>query len=101
MVDDAKPGADGRPDRANEVCLHVIGRCFRTTREQADLFLRYVETSMFRGRHELAPLLHSDGVDLLFVTASTPMSMHDIRDHSLHPEHRQPRASDTSTAVPG
>jgi hypothetical protein len=94
-VDDVTPPTGIRQDRAAEVCLHVIGRCFRTTREQADLFLRRVETSTFRDRHELAPLLHSEGVELLFVTARTPMSMHDIRDNSLHPERRNPSGPDT------
>jgi hypothetical protein len=96
MTDDLKPVNENGPHRVatDEVCLHVIGRCFRTSRERAQAFLRNVETSTFRGRPELAPLLHSEGVDLLFVTSRTPMSMHDIRDHSLDPQHRHAQPSE-------
>jgi hypothetical protein len=97
MTDNAglSVGHGGRQGVADDVCLHVIGRRFRTTRERAQAFLRHVETSTFRGRPELAPLLHSEGVDLLFVTSRTPMSMHDVRDRSFHPEYRhQPPSED-------
>jgi hypothetical protein len=99
MVDDVgAPAAGGRRQGNDDVCLHVFGRCFRTHAEQARVFLRHVEAFILRGRPELVPLLHADGVELLFVTARTPMSMHDVRDHSLDLQHDEPSASDGGTA---
>jgi hypothetical protein len=69
------------------ICIHHSGRSFVTTREQAGIFLRRVQVISDRRISELVPLLHSGGVDLLLVSAASPMQVHDVRDRSFERNH--------------
>jgi hypothetical protein len=79
-------GMAGRRER-EQICVHHGGRALLTTCEQANVFLRRVQALVNYGRSELVPLLHADGVDLLFVAANTPLLIHDVRDHSCDGGH--------------
>jgi hypothetical protein len=79
---------DVRDDNFDDVCLHVLGRRFRTRPDLAAAFIRRVESTSLHGRPDQTPLLHNRGLEMLYVTASTPMVMHDVRDHSLDGQHR-------------
>jgi hypothetical protein len=72
---------------SKQICIHHGGRNLRTTSEQAGVFLRRVRALIDRGRSELVPLLHDDGIDLLYIAASTPLLVHDVRDHSCDGGH--------------
>jgi len=63
------------------ICIHHGGRCFVTTEEYAGIFLRGVQRVVDRHAGELIPLLHHEGVDLLFVESSSPLQVHDSRDN--------------------
>jgi hypothetical protein len=76
-----------RNPREAAICVHHSGRCFRTTFDQASAFVRRVHSLIDQGGAELVPLLHGAGVDLLFVSATTPLQVHDIRDHSFDSSH--------------
>jgi hypothetical protein len=73
--------------RSPSICIHHSGRTFVTTREQAGIFLRRVQVISDRRITELVPLLHSDGVDLLLVSAASPLQVHDVRDRSFERQH--------------
>lgn len=49
-----------------------------------------LERSAYRGRPEIVPLLHHDGFEMIYVTASTPIYVHDVRDHSFDAQHDSP-----------
>lgn len=66
------------------ICIHHGGHCFVTTRERASVFLRRVQALCDENSSELVPLLHQNGIDLLFISASIPLQVHDIRDESYH-----------------
>jgi hypothetical protein len=70
------------------ICVHHGGHCYVTTRERAGIFLRRVQALADRGENELVPLLHSEGVDLLFIASNVPLQVHDVRDRSLDRSHR-------------
>jgi len=74
-----RPGAD----LAGAICIHHGGRAFVASPEQAGIFLRRAQDIASKHLAELVPLLHSAGVDLLFVTARTPLQVHDSRDRSF------------------
>jgi hypothetical protein len=71
---------------SSSICIHHSGRRFITTPEHASIFLRRVQQIADRRICELVPLLHSDGVDLLLISAASPLQVHDVRDRSF--EHR-------------
>ena len=71
---------------SSSICIHHSGRCFITTHEHAGIFLRRVQQIADKRICELVPLLHSDGVDLLLISAASPLQVHDARDRSF--EHR-------------
>jgi hypothetical protein len=74
--------------KAISFCVHHSGRYFRITFDQASAFVRRVDRIMEAGASELVPLLHQGGVELLLVSAQTPLQVHDIRDHSFDRSHR-------------
>jgi hypothetical protein len=73
----------GSSHMASEMCIHHSGRRFIASPDHASIFLRAVEKLVNAGRSDLVPLLHSDGIDMLYVSASTPLIVHDRRDASL------------------
>lgn len=58
------------PARVAEPCviIHFAGREFLTRESMADLFLRSAGRVVVDGASQSVPLLHEDGVDLLFIT---------------------------------
>jgi hypothetical protein len=78
------------------ICIHHSGRHFVATREHASIFLRRVQDIADRRISELVPLLHSEGVDLLLVSATSPMRVHDVRDRSFDGRHRSDLARSES-----
>jgi hypothetical protein len=73
------------------ICVHHGGHCYLITREQAGIFLRRVQNLVDRGASELVPLLHADGLDLLFIASNVPLQVHDSRDRSMDRSHRGER----------
>ena len=71
------------------ICVHHRGRCYVTTRLHAGIFLRRVQGLADRGASELVPLLHDDGLDLLFVASNIPLQVHDVRDRSFDRSHKR------------
>jgi hypothetical protein len=69
------------------ICVHYGGHCYVTTRERAASFLRRVQQLTERGASELVPLLHSEGIELLFIASNVPLQVHDMRDRSLDRSH--------------
>jgi hypothetical protein len=68
------------------ICIHHSGRSFEASAAHAAVFLRRVRELTDAGHGELVPLLHSSGLEILYVTAATPLVVHDSRDRSLgHP----------------
>jgi len=79
--------ATAAPGGSPSICIHHSGRCFVTTHEHAGIFLRRVQKIADKRICELVPLLHSNGVDLLLISATTPLQVHDIRDRSFERKH--------------
>jgi hypothetical protein len=65
------------------VCIHHSGRYFVTGHEHAGIFLRRVQRIADRRTQELVPLLHDEGLDLLLISAASPLQVHDVRDQSF------------------
>ncbi len=81
------PIAVPRNPREIAICVHHSGRTFRTTFDLASAFIRRANGLIDRGESELVPLLHESGLELLYVSAQTPLQVHDIRDHSFDRTH--------------
>lgn len=62
---------NGRP-----VCIHHGGRRFVASAEMAGIFLRNAQRLIDDRDTQLVPLLHRDGVELLLISAATPLSVH-------------------------
>jgi len=76
-------GQDSVPTVLEPVVICYAGREWITTSERAGFFLRRVRQLLDNGDAQLVPLLHSGGLDLLFVSAQMPMSVHTARtDHN-------------------
>ncbi len=51
------------------------GRLYRCSPEMARIFLKHAREVIERGDEQLVPLLHSGGIELLFVSRVTPYSL--------------------------
>ncbi|TXN31892.1 hypothetical protein [Lacisediminihabitans profunda] len=58
------------------VCIHHGGRKFVASAEMAGIFLHHAQRLIDDGDAQLVPLLHREGVELLLITATTPLSVH-------------------------
>jgi hypothetical protein len=65
------------------ICIHHSGRRFIVSVVHAAIFLRAVRKNVDSGQGGLVPLLHKAGVEMLYVSAATPLLVHDSRDRSL------------------
>lgn len=63
------PAGHGQPSEPC-VVIHFAGREFVTRESMADLFLRSAGRVVVDGGSQSVPLLHEDGVELLFITPS-------------------------------
>jgi hypothetical protein len=61
------------------MCIHYGGRQFRTSAELAGVFIRHAEHLLGKENGELVPLLHEGGIELVYISAQTPLSLHDAR----------------------
>jgi hypothetical protein len=71
------------------ICIGHSGRSFVTAVEQAGLFLRRLHVISARRITALVPLLRSGGVDLLLVSAASPLQVHDVLNRSCESQHRR------------
>ncbi|WP_394771303.1 hypothetical protein [Lacisediminihabitans sp.] len=58
------------------VCIHHGGRKFVASAEMAGIFLHHAQGLIDDGDAQLVPLLHREGVELLLISATTPLSVH-------------------------
>lgn len=65
------------PKRVPERCfvIHFAGQDFVTRESMAEIFLRKSGRVAVDGTSQLVPLLHENGLDLLFVTSSTVVTV--------------------------
>ena len=68
------------PAKDRPICVRYGGHRFVTTTEMAGSFLRRAQQLLDDGGAELVPLLHREGVEMLYVAAETPFSVHDATD---------------------
>lgn len=61
--------------RQQDAIITHGGREFVATVEMADCFLAKVHRVVDAGESALVPLLHTEGVDLLLICATTPLSV--------------------------
>lgn len=75
-VGTAAPSAPA-PKRGPERCfvIHFAGQDFVTRESMAEIFLRKSGRVVVDGNSQLVPLLHENGLDLLFVTPSTAVTI--------------------------
>jgi hypothetical protein len=71
--------SDSLPDQAAErlVTIHCVGREFVTRLTMADIFLRRSSDVIADGGSELVPLLHQDGLEMIFVSEVTEITVTD------------------------
>lgn len=67
-----------RTPAPDSVVMVHRGREFVVKRIMAELFLKQAGRIIMAHGSELVPLAHRDGVDLLFITRTTPLSVHDL-----------------------
>ncbi len=72
--DPARKTPAAAPSRDREY-IHYGGRVFSCTPDMAAIFLRHAREVIEAGAEELVPLLHSEGIELLFVSRSIPYSL--------------------------
>lgn len=70
-----------RTSRSELVCIRFNGREFIASSLMAGIFLRHVQQLTDDDDAQLIPLLHSGGVDLLFVSADAPLTVSEINSH--------------------
>jgi hypothetical protein len=62
------------------VCIHYGGHDFIASPEMAGIFLRHAQQLVDDDDAQLVPLLHRDGIELLYVDAEIPFSVRDATD---------------------
>ncbi len=69
--------ANAAPKRGPERCfvIHFAGQDFVTRESMAEIFLRKSGRVAVDGAAELVPLLHENGLDLLFVTSESVVTV--------------------------
>jgi hypothetical protein len=77
---DATESAAFSPAKIRPVCIRYGGHDFVASPEMAGVFLRRAQQLIDDGDAQLVPLLHRDGIELLYVAAETPFSVHDTPD---------------------
>lgn len=65
------------PSAPARECIQYGGRRFDCTPEMARIFLKHARAIIESGEEELVPLLHSGGIELLFISRATPYSVLD------------------------
>ena len=58
--------------------ISVSGRTYRATPTMCDIFIAHASDIRGRNQSELVPLLHADGVELIFVTEATQITVADL-----------------------
>lgn len=68
------------PDQPEEqlVAIHCVGREFLTRLTMAHIFLRRSAAVTADGGSELVPLLHQDGLEMIFVSEHTEITVTDL-----------------------
>lgn len=68
-------------DAAEEapVYVHYGGWDYIATTEMAGIFLRRAQQLIDDGESQLVPLRHSEGVELLYISAEVPFWVHDMQ----------------------
>jgi hypothetical protein len=62
------------------VCIRYSGHHFIASLEMAGAFLRRAQQLIDDGDAQLVPLLHRDGIEILYVATETPISVHDATE---------------------
>jgi hypothetical protein len=72
--------SEAPPDQAKErvVTIRCVGREFLTRLTMADIFLRRSSDVIADGGAELVPLLHQDGLEMIFVTEHTEITVTEL-----------------------
>ncbi len=65
------------------VCIRYCGRDFVASPEMAGIFLRRTQELLDNEDAQLVPLLHRDGIEMLYVARDTPLTVHDVDDAFL------------------
>ena len=69
-------------EKAKPVRIHYGGRDYMATPEMAGIFVRRTRHLVNGGDSQLVPLLHHNGVELLLITANTPVFIqHPVGSH--------------------
>ena len=58
--------------------ISVSGRTYRATPTMCDIFLAHASDIRARNLSELVPLLHEDGVELIFISETTTITVADL-----------------------
>jgi hypothetical protein len=77
------------------VCVHYGGRQFIATYEMAGIFLRRAQRLIDAEDAELVPLVHEDGLELLYVSSAMPFSVHNADTEPADGSHARPATSGT------
>jgi hypothetical protein len=83
---DATGVAAFRPANLRPVCISYCGQDFIASPEMAGVFLRRAQQLINDGDAQLVPLLHRDGIEILYVAAETPISVHDVTEVAWRPK---------------
>jgi hypothetical protein len=71
-----RPAAASPVGKADDTAvIQYGGRRFECKPDMARIFLKRARAVIECGEHELVPLLHSEGVDLLLISRATPYSL--------------------------
>ena len=79
---DATQSAAFSPANIIPVCIRYGGHDFIASPEMAGIFLRRAQQLIDDGDGQLVPLPHRDGIELLYVAAEIPFSVHDTSERA-------------------